>query len=88
MIRRGGDDTEGALRRLVRDIRNLNRRTARLEHFALLVSVDSLTLLLPLANDPLGHRADRSPLGHKVPLVGMTAVSERQGFLHTGIKEP
>ena len=42
-------------------VRNLNRRTARLERFALLVSVDSLTLFSPLANDPPGHHSDRSP---------------------------
>ena len=43
-------------------VRNLNLRTARLERFALLVSVDSLTSFSPSANAPLGHHSDRSPL--------------------------
>ena len=43
-------------------VRNLNLRTARLERFALLVSVDSLTSFSPPANAPLGHHSDRSPL--------------------------
>ena len=41
--------------------RNLNRRTARLERFALLVSVDSFASFSPAANDPLGHLSARSP---------------------------
>ena len=42
--------------------RNLNLRIARLERFALLVSIDSLTSFSPSANAPLGHHSDRSPL--------------------------
>ena len=46
---------------LVRNIRNLNLRTARLGRFALLVSVDSFRSLLPLANATLWHRFLYSP---------------------------
>ena len=56
---------------VVRDIRNLNRRTARLERFALLVSVDSFRALSASQNSPQGYRFLRSPRLHCVPL-GMT----------------
>ena len=44
-----------------RFLRNLNRRTARLERFALLVSVDSLRSLPASQDSPLGYRFLRSP---------------------------
>ena len=43
-------------------LRNLNRRIARLERFALLVSVDSLGSLSASQNATLWHRFPRSPI--------------------------
>ena len=54
----GGGETK-------RFLRNLNRRTARLERFALLVSVDSLRSLPASQDSPLGYRFLRSPLPYR-----------------------
>ncbi len=50
------------------------------KRLALLVSIDSLRSLLPLANAPLGHRFHRSPPGspnRKPPLVGVFLFGKR-----------